>query len=43
VMPLFASGTISPLIHSTFPLSNAAEAHELMENGGHFGKIVLLP
>jgi putative PIG3 family NAD(P)H quinone oxidoreductase len=43
VMPLFASGTISPLIHATFPLSKAAEAHELMENGGHFGKIVLLP
>jgi len=43
VMPLFASGTISPLIHATFPLSKAAEAHELMENGGHFGKIVLIP
>jgi len=43
VMPLFASGTISPLIHTTFPLSNAAEAHELMESGGHFGKIVLIP
>ncbi|RLA08844.1 MAG: NAD(P)H-quinone oxidoreductase [Gammaproteobacteria bacterium] len=43
VVPLFASGTISPLIHTTFPLSKAAEAHELMESGGHFGKIVLLP
>ena len=43
VIPLFASGTISPLIHATFPLSKAAQAHELMENGGHFGKIVLLP
>jgi NADPH:quinone reductase-like Zn-dependent oxidoreductase len=43
VVPLFASETISPLIHTTFPLSNAAEAHELMESGGHFGKIVLIP
>ncbi len=43
VVPLFASGTIKPLIHATYPLSQAAEAHELMENGGHFGKIVLLP
>jgi len=43
VMPLFTSGAISPLIHATFPLSKAAEAHELMENGGHFGKIVLIP
>jgi putative PIG3 family NAD(P)H quinone oxidoreductase len=43
VMPLFASTTIAPLIHTTFPLSEAAQAHDLMEQGGHFGKIVLLP
>jgi NADPH2:quinone reductase len=43
VMPLFASETIKPLVDVTFPLSGAAEAHELMEKGGHFGKIVLLP
>jgi len=43
VVPLFAAGTIKPLIHATYPLSQAAEAHELMENGGHFGKIVLSP
>ena len=43
VMPLFAPGTITPLIHTSFPLSKAAEAHELMESSGHFGKIVLLP
>ena len=43
VMPLFASGTITPLIHTSFPLSKAAEAHKLMESSGHFGKIVLLP
>jgi NADPH2:quinone reductase len=43
VMPLFASATISPLIHATFALSEAARAHDLMEQGGHFGKIVLLP
>jgi len=43
VMPLFACGTISPLIHASFALSEAAQAHELMEQGGHFGKIILLP
>jgi NADPH:quinone reductase-like Zn-dependent oxidoreductase len=43
VMPLFAAGTIAPLIHASFPLSEAAQAHDLMEQGGHFGKIVLLP
>lgn len=42
VMPLFASGAITPLVHQTFPLAEAATAHELMESGGHFGKIVLL-
>jgi NADPH2:quinone reductase len=42
VLPLFASGTISPLIHATLRLEQAAEAHEMMESGGHFGKIVLL-
>ncbi len=43
VMPLFACGTILPLIHASFALSEAAQAHELMEQGGHFGKITLLP
>lgn len=42
VMPLFASTVITPLIHTSFPLSEAAQAHDLMEQGGHFGKIVLL-
>ncbi len=42
VVPLFASAKIAPLIHATFPLSEAAQAHDLMEQGGHFGKIVLL-
>ena len=41
VMPLIASGEVTPLVDATFPLSEAAEAHRLMENGGHFGKIVL--
>ena len=41
VMPLFASGVIAPLISDVFPLSDAAEAHRAMEQGSHFGKIVL--
>ena len=41
VLPLFASGKIEPLIDARFPLAEAAEAHRLMEKGGHFGKIVL--
>ena len=41
VMPLITSGQVTPLVDATFPLSEAAEAHRLMEKGGHFGKIVL--
>jgi len=42
VMPLFATGTIEPLISARFPLQDAAAAHQMMEQSGHFGKIVLL-
>jgi NADPH2:quinone reductase len=41
VMPLIASGEITPLVDTTFPLAEAAAAHTMMEQGGHFGKIVL--
>jgi putative PIG3 family NAD(P)H quinone oxidoreductase len=41
VLPLLASGKIEPLIDARFPLADAAQAHRLMEKGGHFGKIVL--
>ncbi|NQV84444.1 MAG: NAD(P)H-quinone oxidoreductase [Rhodospirillales bacterium] len=43
VWPLIASGEIAPVIHSTFPLIEAAEAHRLMESSQHIGKIVLIP
>ena len=33
--------TIRSVIHSTFPLEQARQAHELMESGQHIGKIVL--
>ena len=41
VMPLIASGEVTPLVDATFPLAEAADAHRMMEAGGHFGKIVL--
>ena len=41
VWPLLVSGAIKPVIHSTFPGSDAAKAHELMESNQHVGKIVL--
>jgi len=41
VWPLFASGKMKPVVHTVLPLAQAAEAHRLMESGGHTGKIVL--
>jgi NADPH2:quinone reductase len=41
VWPLLESGKIKPVIHQTFPLAQASEAHALMESGQHIGKIVL--
>ena len=41
VWPLLSNGTIKPIIHSIFPLSQASEAHRLMEQGSHIGKILL--
>jgi putative PIG3 family NAD(P)H quinone oxidoreductase len=41
VWPLLAAGRVKPVIHQTFPLARAADAHRLMETSSHIGKIVL--
>ena len=41
VWPLLDTGTVRPIIHQTFPLTQAAEAHSLMESSAHIGKILL--
>lgn len=41
VWPLLEAGRCKPLINATFPLTQAAEAHRLMESSTHIGKIVL--
>ncbi|HEY0491380.1 MAG TPA: NAD(P)H-quinone oxidoreductase [Telluria sp.] len=41
VWPLIEAGKIRPVIFKTFPLEQAAQAHELMESSTHVGKIVL--
>ena len=41
VLPLFQDRRIVPLISKVFCLSQAADAHQMMESGQHFGKIVL--
>jgi NADPH2:quinone reductase len=41
VMPLIAAGSIKVPIDGTYPLAQAAKAHERMETSAHIGKIVL--
>ena len=41
VWPLIEAGKIRPVIHRSFPLEQAAQAHALMESSAHVGKIML--
>jgi NADPH2:quinone reductase len=41
VWPLLEQGRAKVLVHQTFPLDQAADAHALMESSTHIGKIVL--
>ena len=42
VWPWLESGRVRPVVHKTFPLSQAADAHRLIESSGHMGKVVLV-
>lgn len=41
VLPRMADRTIVPIIHSVLPIERVADAHRMMEQDRHFGKIVL--
>jgi putative PIG3 family NAD(P)H quinone oxidoreductase len=41
ILPLFESGKVKPVLYKTFPLAQAAAAHQLMESSAHTGKIIL--
>jgi NADPH2:quinone reductase len=41
VWPLLAAGRVRPVLHQSFPLTEAGAAHALMESSGHIGKIAL--
>lgn len=41
IWPFLQTGEIKPIIYKTFPLSEAGEAHRLIESGVHIGKVVL--
>jgi putative PIG3 family NAD(P)H quinone oxidoreductase len=41
VWPLLEDGRVRPMVYRTYPMSDAASAHRLMESSEHTGKIVL--
>lgn len=41
VWPMFASERVRPIIGKRLPIQQAAEAHQLLQSGGTFGKILL--
>ena len=43
VWPAIEAGMVKPVVYKSLPLSEAAEAHRLMESSKHIGKILLLP
>ena len=43
VLELVWDGTFEPRIRETFPMSEAAEAHRLLEDREGFGKVVVIP
>ncbi len=43
LISLLANDSIHPRIQDRIPLTEAADAHALLERGGHQGKVVLIP
>lgn len=43
VMGLIAEGKLRPRVHRALPLAEAAEAHRIIEEREHFGKVLLNP
>ncbi|PSS24677.1 Quinone oxidoreductase [Actinidia chinensis var. chinensis] len=43
VWPAIVEGKVKPVVYKCLPLSEAADAHRLIESGDHIGKILLVP
>src|SRR3954452_20125000 len=41
VWPLVAAGKVRPIVHATYPLSEAGEAHRAIEEGSAVGKVLI--
>ena len=42
VWPLISAGKVTPIIEEKVPMAQAADAHRLLEAGGHTGKVLLV-
>jgi NADPH2:quinone reductase len=43
LLELWGSGALKPVVGAEFPLADAADAHRLIEDRKHMGKVVLVP
>jgi putative PIG3 family NAD(P)H quinone oxidoreductase len=41
VWPMLADGRVRPIVHATFPLADVAQAHQVLEDSTHVGKVLL--
>ncbi|WP_313405451.1 NAD(P)H-quinone oxidoreductase [Aeromicrobium sp.] len=41
VWPLIEAGTVGPIVHRTVPFEQVADAHRVLEESSHVGKVVL--
>jgi putative PIG3 family NAD(P)H quinone oxidoreductase len=42
IWPLISAGAIRPVVYAEIPMSDAAQAHRMLESGEHIGKILLV-
>ncbi|WP_043619745.1 NAD(P)H-quinone oxidoreductase [Nonomuraea candida] len=42
VWPLVGAGAVGPVVHAEVPMSDAAQAHRMLDSGEHVGKILLV-
>jgi NADPH:quinone reductase-like Zn-dependent oxidoreductase len=43
IFRLVSAGRLHPVVHEVMPLREVRRAHELLERGEHFGKVILVP
>jgi putative PIG3 family NAD(P)H quinone oxidoreductase len=41
--PLVTSGQVKPVVHATYPMDQVAEAHRVVADSSHVGKVLLTP